>query len=116
MSKGVQKKHHVKKGDSVRVLAGNSKGKEGKVLVVYPSDDRVIVEGVNMHIRHVKPSQLYPNGGRIDQEMSIHISNVQPLDSDGNPTRVGRRAIEDTDSGKRRWVRFAKTTDQELDS
>lgn len=109
-------KLHIKKGDMVRVVGGNSKGKEGKVLVVYPAKERVIVEGVNMRVKHVRPSQLYPNGGRIEQEMPIHVSNVQPLDTNGNPTRVGRRAIEDPETGKKRWVRYAVTTGEELDS
>ena len=117
MNKGhnQQKKLHVKKGDMVRVLSGVNKGKEGKVLVVYPARERLIIEGVNMRVRHVRPSQLYPSGGRIEQEMSIHISNVQPLDASGMPTRIGRRAIEDPETGKKRWVRYAVTTGDELD-
>jgi len=110
-----RKKLHVKKGDMVRVLAGVDKGKQGKILKVFPSKERVIVEGVNVRVRHTRPNQMYPSGGRIEREMSIHLSNVQPLDANGDPTRIGRKRIEDVDSGKGRWIRYAKTTDEELD-
>ncbi|MBO6576467.1 MAG: 50S ribosomal protein L24 [Rhodothermales bacterium] len=111
-----QKKLHVRKGDMVRVIAGNDRGKEGKVLRVFAENERVIVEGVNMRIRHTRPSQTYPQGGRIQQEAAIHISNVMPLDGNGDPTRVGRKRIEDVDSGKGRWVRYAANTGEELDN
>lgn len=110
-----QKKLHVKKGDYVRVIAGNEKGKEGKVLVVFPEKERVIVEGVNVRIRHTKPNQTYPQGGRIEQSLPIHVSNVQPLDENGDPTRVGRKRVEDEETGRGRWIRYAKTTGHELD-
>lgn len=109
-----QKKLHVRKGDQVRVIAGNDKGREGKVLIVYPEKERVIVEGVNLRVHHQRPNQQFPNGGRIEQEQPIHVSNVMPLDSKGNPTRVGRKQITDLETGKKRWVRIAKTTDEEL--
>ena len=110
-----QKKLHIKKGDVVRVISGNERGKQGKVLVVFPAKERLIVEGVNMRVRHMRPSQANPQGGRVKQELPIHVSNVMPLDSNGDPTRVGRKAITDAESGKRRWVRYAKTTGEELD-
>ena len=110
-----QKKLHVRKGDTVRVVAGNDKDKEGKVLVVFPEKERVIIEGVNIRIRHTRPNQMYPNGGRIEREMPIHVANVMPLDGNGNPTRIGRKLIEDVETGTRRWVRYAKTTGEELD-
>ena len=110
-----QKKLHVRKGDMVRVIAGNDNGKEGKVLRVFPEKERVIIEGVNLRIRHTRPNQTYPQGGRIQQEAAIHASNVMPLDSNGEPTRVGRKRIEDAETGRSRWVRFAKTTGEELD-
>ena len=115
-TKNQQKKLHVRKGDTVRVLSGNDQGKEGKVLRVFRDKDRIIVEGVNVAIRHTRPNQLYPQGGRIEQESAIHISNVMPLDSNGDPTRVGRKKIEDSDSGRSHWIRYAKTTGEELDS
>ena len=108
-------KLHVKKGDRVRVTAGNDRGKEGKILKVFPKKERVIVEGVNLRIRHMKPSQEHPQGARLEQEVPIHVSNVMPLDSEGNPTRVGRKRIEDVDTESGRWVRYAKTTGEELD-
>jgi large subunit ribosomal protein L24 len=111
-----QNKLHIRKGDMVRVLSGNDKGKEGKVLRVFPGKERVIIEGVNVRIRHTRPNQLYPQGGRIQQEMAIHASNVMPLDGNGDPTRVGRKKIEDSDTGRSRWVRVAATTGEELDS
>jgi large subunit ribosomal protein L24 len=75
----------------------------------------VIIEGVNLRIRHTKPNKTHPQGGRIEREMPIHASNVMPLDTDGNPTRIGRKRIEDPETGRGRWIRFAKTTGQELD-
>ena len=114
-TKNKQKKLHVRKGDMVRILSGNDRGKEGKVLRVYPEKERIIVEGVNVRIRHTRPNQLYPQGGRIEQEMSVHISNVQPLDGNGDPTRIGRKRIEDAETGHGSWIRYAKTTGEELD-
>ena len=79
-SNNKQKKLHIRKGDMIRVISVNDRGKEGKVLRVYPEKERVIVEGVNVRVRHTRPNQLYPQGGRIQQEMAIHASNVMPLD------------------------------------
>ena len=109
-----QKKLHVKKGDTVRVVSGNYKGYEGKILVVFPERERVIVEGVNLRFHHERPSPANPQGGRIEKEAPIHVSNVQPLDTNGVPTRVGRKRIEDPETGKGHWVRYAKTTGEEL--
>lgn len=109
-----QKKYHVKKGDIVEVIAGNDKGKRGKILQVLTGKDRVIVEGVNMQIKHQKPSQQYPQGGRMEQEMPLHISNVLPLDpGTDKPTRIGRKRIDE--NGKGRWIRYAKGSGEELD-
>lgn len=110
-----QKKLHIRKGDMVRVISGNDRGKEGKILRVYPDTERVIIEGVNVRVRHTRPNQLYPQGGRIQQEAAIHSSNVMPLDGNGDPTRIGRKKIEDADAGRTRWVRVATTTGEELD-
>lgn len=115
------RKLHVRKGDTValtKAITGirpREKGFKGRVLRVFRKTDRVIVEGVNVRIRHTKPNQLYPQGGRIEREMPIHISNVMPIDGDGNPTRVGRRLISDPETGRREWVRIAVTTGEELD-
>lgn len=120
-TKNPQKKLHVKKGDTVmltKAITGvqpREKGYTGRVLKVYPKTERVLVEGVNVRVRHTKPNRTYPQGGRIEREMPIHISNVMPVDSNGNATRVGRKRVEDPQSGKGRWVRYAKTTGEELD-
>jgi|SRR5699024_9920592 len=101
---------HVKKGDKVKVLTGKDKGKEGKILVVYPKRDRVLVEGVNIVKKHQKPSQDNPQGGILDQEAPIHVSNVLPIDpKTGEPTRVG---YEERDGKK---VRIAKKSGEALD-
>ncbi len=107
-------KLHVKKGDRVIVTAGNDRGREGKILKVFPAKRRVIVEGVNIRVKHQKPSPQYQQGGRVEQEASIHASNVMPLDANGTPTRVGRKRIEDSAIGHGHWVRYAKTTGDEL--
>lgn len=80
---------HIKQGDLVQVITGNDRGKTGRVLRVIPDKDRVIVEGVNRRMRHVRPSRQNPQGGRVEKEMSVHISNVMPLSPSTNKaTRV----------------------------
>jgi large subunit ribosomal protein L24 len=80
---------HIKRGDTVMVIAGSDKGKTGKVLRVLADRNRVVVEGINRVWKHVRPSQRTPQGGRIQKDAAIHISNVQPLDpSTGKGTRV----------------------------
>ena len=86
------KKMHVKKGDRVRVISGNYRGYEGKILVTFPEKQRVIVEGVNLRFHHEKPSGANPQGGRIEKEVPVHVSNVQPIASDGNPDARGPQA------------------------
>jgi large subunit ribosomal protein L24 len=117
-----RKKLHVKKGDTVMLtktitsaVTDREKGYTGKVLKVFPDDERVIVEGVNIRIFHEQPSPGNPQGGRTEKEAPIHVSNVMPVDQDGNRTRIGRKKIEDSETGKSRWVRYAKTTGEELD-
>ncbi len=79
----------IKKGDTVVVITGADKGKTGQIKRVLIKHDRVIVEGLNRVWKHVKPSQRFPQGGRIQKEASIHISNVQPVDpKTGKGTRV----------------------------
>lgn len=94
----------VKKGDRVVLLAGKDKGKQGSVLKVFPKDEKVLIEGLNMAQRHTKPSQGDPQGGIKHKEMPVHVSNVAIVDSTGKPTRVGFRVEGD------KKVRFAKTT------
>ena len=101
---------HVKKGDKVKVISGKDRGKEGTVLEAYPKKDRVLVEGINMVKKHAKPSQENPQGGILELEASIHVSNVMPIDSkSGEPTRVG---YEERDGKK---VRIAKKSGEALD-
>ena len=94
---------HVKKGDKVMVISGKDKGKTGVVLTAFPKKDRVLVEGVNIIKKHMKPNQANPQGGIVSQEAAIHVSNVMLIDpKTGEPTRVGYK-VED---GKK--VRVAK--------
>jgi len=86
----------IVKGDRVLVIAGNDRGKTGKVLKVFPGRDRVIVEGVNFIKRHTRPSQSNPQGGIVEREAPIHVSNVMPYDSKaGSGTRVRSRTLSD---------------------
>ena len=87
---------HIRKGDIVSVIAGDDKGKTGEVLAVYPSKNKVLVQGINRVYKHLRPSRQHPQGGRIQKEMPIHISNVLPIDRKTNqPTRVGFRINDD---------------------
>jgi large subunit ribosomal protein L24 len=94
----------IKKGDRIVVLTGKDKGRQGNVLKVYPTEQRVMVEGLNMVQRHTRPTQTDPQGGIKNKEASIHVSNVAIVDSQGKATRVGFRVEGD------KKVRFAKTT------
>lgn len=81
---------HVKKGDKVKVITGKDKGKSGKVLAAFPKKDRVLIEGINMVKKHTKPSNVNPQGGILNVEAPIHVSNVMLIDpKTGEPTRVG---------------------------
>lgn len=102
----------IKKGDMVSVISGADKGKTGKILEVITKDMRVLIEGINLRKRHVKPSQKTPQGGMISKERPIHVSKVMLLDQNGKPTRVGIKRVEK--GGKTVAVRFAKTTGKEL--
>ncbi len=87
----------IKRNDQVLVIAGKDKGKRGRVLRVITEKNRVLVEGVGLVKKHVKPNpQRNSAGGIMTQEAAIHISNVMLVDSDGNPTRVGYRFEGDT--------------------
>jgi large subunit ribosomal protein L24 len=101
----------IHKNDSVMVIAGNSRGKTGKVLKVYPEKERVIVEGVNIIKRHTRPNQRNPQGGIVQREAAIHVSNVMLLDPKSNQiTRVGTKVVKDETTGKKRRMRVAKAT------
>ncbi len=89
-------KIHIRKGDTVKVIAGNDKGKTGKVLEVLPGKYRAFIEGVNMVTKHIKPSATKPEGGIENTEAAIHISNLMLIDpASGEPTRIGRKLNED---------------------
>ena len=103
-------KLHIKKNDTVVVLAGQDKGKTGKVLKVLVDENRALVEGVNMVSKSTKPSAKNPQGGIVKQEAPIHISNLSLVDpKSGKPTRVGIKVAED---GK--TVRIAKKSGEEI--
>lgn len=106
----MRKKLHIKKGDTVVVLSGESKGQKGKVLEVLTLKQRAIVEGANMVSKHSKPNADNPQGGIVKQEAPIHLSNLMVVDpSSGNPTRIGRRL---NDEGK--LVRYSKKSGEEI--
>jgi len=80
---------HIRTGDTVMVIAGRDKGKQGRVLRLLTKKERVVVEGVNRVWKHVRPSQRNPQGGRIQKDAPIHLSNVMPVDpTSGRPTRI----------------------------
>ncbi|MGX6962039.1 MULTISPECIES: 50S ribosomal protein L24 [Vagococcus] len=100
----------VKKGDKVKVITGKDKNKEGVVLTAFPKKDQVIVEGINMVKKHQKPSATAPQGGIIETEAPIHVSNVMVVDpTTGEATRVGHKEVD----GKK--VRVSKKTGEVLD-
>ena len=96
----------IKTGDTVRVIAGDHKGSEGKVLKVLRDKNKAIVEGVNMVKKHTKPSAQNPQGGIVEKEASIHISNLSLLTGKGETTRVGIRMDGD------KKVRFSKKSNE----
>ena len=102
------KKIKIKKGDNVKVITGNNKGSEGKVLKIVSNKNRLIVEGVNMVKKHMKPNAQNPQGGIVEKEAFIHVSNVSLLNSSGEPTKVGYR-IEDN-----KKVRFSKKSNEAI--
>jgi large subunit ribosomal protein L24 len=102
----------IRKGDTVVVIAGKDKGAKGKVIAAYPRQDKVLVEGVNRVKKHTRirtTQRGAKTGGIVTQEAPIHVSNVQILDSDGKPTRVGYRI---DDSGQK--VRVARSNGKDL--
>ena len=102
----MQKKFHIRKDDTVRVISGADKGREGRVLQVNRDTNRALVEGMNLVSKHTKPTAQYPEGGIIKKEAPIHVSNLMVVDSEGNATRVGRRR---DDAGK--LVRFSRKSE-----
>ncbi len=109
-NKVTQAKVKIRKGDLVKVIAGDSKGQQGKVQEIIVAKSRVIVEGINLVSKHTKPNAATPNGGIIKKEAALHISNVQLVDpKTGKTTRVGRKLNAD---GK--LVRVAKISGEEI--
>lgn len=103
-------KLHIKKGDTVFVLSGVSRGKQGRVLEVLRDKERAIVEGVNMVSKHQKANSANPQGGIIKKEASIHISNLMIVDpKTGKPTRIGRRR-----NSEGKLVRYSKKSGEEI--
>jgi len=100
---------HIKKSMTVRIISGNHKGSEGKVLNVHPKKKTVLVEGINLKKRASRPTQENPSGGFIEREAPIHVSNVMVLRG-GKPTRIGYKIL--SDGGK---IRVSKKTNEEID-
>jgi large subunit ribosomal protein L24 len=107
----MQKKLHIKKGDTVVVITGNYRGQKGRVLEVIRKTDRAIVEGVNLIKKHSRPTTDYPQGGIIEKEAPIHISNLMLVDpKTGERTRIGRRL----DENKGKLIRYSKKSGEEI--
>jgi large subunit ribosomal protein L24 len=104
----------VRKGDEVLIASGNDRGKRGKVLKVFPGEDRIIVEGVRFVKRHTRPNPTMPQGGIVEREGKIHVSNVMVIDpKSGKPTRIGHKVVQEQD-GKTRRVRVAKVSGETI--
>jgi large subunit ribosomal protein L24 len=96
-------KLHIKKGDIVKVIAGDSKGQEGKVLRIIVEKNKAIVEGINMVSKHTKPNAKNSKGGIVKKESPIHVSNLMVIDNSGKPVRIGRKS-----DAKGNKVRYSK--------
>lgn len=98
----------IKKNDTVIVISGVDKGKKGKVLKVFPKENKVIVEGINIRKKHQKPNQKYPQGGIIQKELPIPACKVMLADpKTGEPTRIRKQIIIDEKTGKKKRIRVA---------
>jgi large subunit ribosomal protein L24 len=102
----MQKKLHIRKGDTVMIISGDSRGQQGKVLKVETDKSMAIVEGANMVSKHTKPNAKSPQGGIVKKEAPVHISNLMVIDNSGSPARTGRRM----DSKTEKLVRYSKKT------
>jgi large subunit ribosomal protein L24 len=106
----MNKKYHIKKGDTVKVIAGDSKGQQGKVLEILFKTDKAIVEGVNLVSKHTKPNAAHPQGGILKKEAPVHVSNLMLVDpASGKPTRVGRKLNKND-----KLVRYSKKSGEEI--
>ncbi|MEI7727695.1 MAG: 50S ribosomal protein L24 [Bacteroidota bacterium] len=100
----MQKKLNIRKGDTVMVIAGDSRGQQGKVLRIDTEKYKAIVEGVNMVSKHTKPNAKSPQGGIVKMEAPVHLSNLKIVDKSGKPTRIGRKLDPKTE----KLVRYSK--------
>lgn len=105
----MKQKLHIRKGDLVKVIAGDSKGHEGKVLRIFPEEEMAVVEGANIIKKHTKPNAKQTQGGIIEKEAPVHISNLQLIDAKGQATRIGRRT-----GANNKLVRFSKKSGEEI--
>ncbi|MBI5217380.1 MAG: 50S ribosomal protein L24 [Bacteroidia bacterium] len=106
----MKRKLHIKKGDTVIVTAGDSKGQQGKVLEIITKTEKAIVEGVNLVSKHTKPNASHPQGGIVKKEAPIHISNLMLVDpASGKPTRIGKKLNKDN-----KLVRYSKKSGEEI--
>ncbi len=106
----MRKKYHIKKGDTVMIITGNDKGKQGRVLGIITKKDKAIVEGINLISKHTKPNATSPQGGIIKKEAPIHVSNLKLVDTSNNqPTRTRKEKNEKGGS-----VRISKKTGEEI--
>jgi large subunit ribosomal protein L24 len=106
----MQKKINIKKGDTVMVITGESKGQKGRVLEVDRVKERVLVESVNMVSKHTKPNAKAPQGGIVKKEAPVHVSNLMLIDpASGKPTRIGRKLND-----KSKLVRYSKKSGEEI--
>ena len=106
----MQKKLHIKKGDTVVVITGESKDQRGRVLEIFRKKQRALVEGVNIISKHTKPDAQNPQGGIVKKEAPVHISNLMLIDpSSGEPTRIGRKYNDN-----KKLVRYSKKSGEEI--
>jgi len=108
---------HIRKGDTVLILSGNDKNKQGKVLKVFTENNRVIVEGINFIKRHTRPSQQNQQGGIMEREGTIHASNVMVIcPGSGKPSRLSSKLLDGNEKLSRRRVRYSKKYDEIIPS
>ena len=106
----------IHKNDNVMIIAGNDRGKSGKVLKVFPSDSKVIIEGINIRKRHTKPNQKNPQGGILEKEAPIHVSNVMLIDPKNNEaTRLGSQIILDEKTKKKKRIRVSRVSGEMIE-
>ena len=98
-------KFKIKKGDTVKVLAGDARGQQGKILSIITKDNKAIVEGINMASRHSKPSAKHPQGGIIKKEAPIHVSNLQLVEAKAAPAKAAKKKTASKKKESKEWPR-----------